>query len=138
MLKGFRDFVLRGNVIDLAVGVIIGASFKTVVDKLVEGVINPALGLLVGKPNFDDAITFSANSLNGGELTEVKFGMLITAGINFVLTAGALYFFLVLPMNKALERVRKGETPPPAAPAEPSEEVKLLREIRDALKAENA
>jgi large conductance mechanosensitive channel len=115
MLKGFRDFVLRGNVIDLAVGVIIGGAFKGIVDKLVDAVFNPALGAIVGKPNFDDAVI----------LGPVKLGVVLTAMTNFVLTAAVMYFFLVLPTNKLLKRF----TPPPAE----APDVKLLEEIRDLL-----
>jgi large conductance mechanosensitive channel len=121
MFKGFRDFVLRGNVIDLAVGVIIGAAFKTIVDKFVEGVINPALGAVVGQPNFDDALVAGP----------IQFGVVLTALVNFVLTAGVIYFVLVLPMNKLMARVKAA--PPPADP--PAQE-KLLAEIRDLLKAQ--
>jgi large conductance mechanosensitive channel len=117
MLKGFRDFVLRGNVIDLAVGVIIGVAFKGIVDKLVEGVFNPALGAVVGKPNFDNALA----------LGPIKLGIVLTALVNFVLTAGVIYFFLVLPMNRLLARIRA------RTPEEPTPEVKLLIEIRDLL-----
>lgn len=121
MLKGFRDFLLRGNVIDLAVAVIIGAAFKTIVDKFVEGVVNPLLGAVVGQPNFDDALVVGP----------LKVGLVVTATVNFVLTVAVIYFFLVLPMTKAMERMKAKEGAEPAP--EPSEEVKLLREIRDLL-----
>jgi large conductance mechanosensitive channel len=122
MLSGFRDFILRGNVIELAVGVIIGAAFKTIVDKFVEGIVNPLLGFVVGKPNFDDALI----------LGPLKLGLVVTATVNFVLTAAVIYFVLVVPMNKVMARFKKQEEPA-VAPPEP-EDIKLLREIRDALR----
>lgn len=118
-MEGFKKFILRGNVIELAVAVIIGAAFKTIVDKFVEGVVNPALGAVVGQPNFDEALI----------LGPIKLGLVLTAVVNFLLTAFVIYFFLVKPM----ERLMKKEEAAPPPPAEPSEEVKLLREIRDSL-----
>lgn len=121
MLKGFRDFVFRGNVIDLAVAVIVGAAFKNIVDKFVEGLVNPLLGALIGEPNFDKALI----------LGPFKFGLVLTATVKFVLTAAVIYFCLVLPMNALLRRDKKAEEAAP--PPEPSDEVKLLGEIRDLL-----
>ena len=76
MLKGFKEFISRGNVVELAVGVIIGAAFKNIVDALVDGIINPLIAAVIGKPDFSDAFILT---LNG---TDVKFGLLITAVIN--------------------------------------------------------
>lgn len=121
-MEGFKKFILRGNVIELAVAVIIGAAFKQIVDKLVEGVINPALGAIVGQPNFDDALIFGP----------IKLGLVLTAVVNFFLLALVIYFFLVKPANKLMEKMKKEEEEAP--PAEPSEEIVLLREIRDSLK----
>jgi large conductance mechanosensitive channel len=120
MLEGFKNFLLRGNVVDLAVAVIIGVTFKNIVDKFIEGVVNPLLGAVVGKPNFDDALIVGP----------VKFGVVLTAAADFALTAAVIYFFLVVPMNKAIQITKKetGVTPPA-----PSEDVLLLREIRDLL-----
>lgn len=120
-MDGFKKFILRGNVMDLAVAVIIGAAFKKIVDKLVEGIINPALGMIVGEPNFDDAFIFG----------EIKVGLVLTAVVNFLLTASVIYFFMVRPMNKLQERIKDPEDPEEAP--EPTEDVLLLREIRDAL-----
>lgn len=120
-MDGFKKFILRGNVMDLAVAVIIGAAFKKIVDKLVEGIINPALGMIVGEPNFDDALIFG----------EIKLGLVLTAVVNFMLTASVIYFFMVRPMNKLQERIKDPEDPEEAP--EPTEDVLLLREIRDAL-----
>lgn len=118
-MQGFKDFLLKGNVIELAVAVIIGAAFKTIVDKFVEGIVNPLLGLIVGQPNFDEAFIVSG----------LKFGLVLTAIINFVLTAAVIYFFLVRPAANYMAR-KKAEEPPPG----PSQE-DLLTEIRDALRA---
>lgn len=120
-MDGFKKFILRGNVMDLAVAVIIGAAFKKIVDKFVEGIINPALGMIVGEPNFDDALIFG----------EIKVGLVLTAVVNFMLTASVIYFFMVRPMNKLQERIKDPEDPEEAP--EPTEDVLLLREIRDAL-----
>ena len=125
MLKGFKDFISRGNVVELAVGVIIGAAFKNIVDALVNGIINPLIAAVIGKPDFSDAFILT---LNG---TDVKFGLLITAVINFILMAFAIYFCIVVPMNALNARRKKAEDEAPAAEA--SDEVKLLTEIRDAL-----
>lgn len=125
MLKGFKEFISRGNVVELAVGVIIGAAFKNIVDALVDGIINPLIAAVIGKPDFSDAFILT---LNG---SDVKFGLLITAIINFILMAFAIYFCIVVPMNALNARRKKAEDEAPAP--EVSDEVKLLTEIRDAL-----
>ena len=125
MLKGFKEFISRGNVVELAVGVIIGAAFKNIVDALVDGIINPLIAAVIGKPDFSDAFILT---LNG---TDVKFGVLITAVINFLLMAFTIYFCIVVPMNALNARRKKAEDEAPAP--EISDEVKLLTEIRDAL-----
>ncbi len=124
MLKGFKEFISRGNVVELAVGVIIGAAFKNIVDALVDGIINPLIAAVIGKPDFSDAFILP---LNG---TDVKFGVLITAVINFILMAFAIYFCIVVPMNALNARRKKDEE---ETVEEASDEVKLLTEIRDAL-----
>ena len=125
MLKGFKEFISRGNVVELAVGVIIGAAFKNIVDALVNGIINPLIAAVIGKPDFSDAFILT---LNG---SDVKFGLLITAIINFILMAFAIYFCIVVPTNALNARRKKAEDEAPAP--EVSDEVKLLTEIRDAL-----
>lgn len=124
MLKGFKEFISRGSVVELAVGVIIGAAFKNIVDALVDGIINPLIAAVIGKPDFSDAFILT---LNG---TDVKFGLLITAVINFILMAFAIYFCIVVPMNALNARRKKDEE---ETVEEASDEVKLLTEIRDAL-----
>lgn len=115
MFQGFKDFVLRGNVLDLAVGVIIGAAFGTIVDSLVGDLINPLLGSLGGAPDFS---TFKVGNLLVGKFINVV--------IAFLLKALALYLFIVVPANKLFPK-----PVPPAAGPTPTE--KLLGEIRDAL-----
>jgi large conductance mechanosensitive channel len=103
MLKGFRDFILRGNVLDLAVGVIIGAAFGSVVTSLVKDVFTPFIGDLVGKPDFS-AISYQ----------HIMIGNFLNALISFVLVAGAVYFFIVMPANALMARFKKPipDTPP--------------------------
>ncbi|MCP3787536.1 large conductance mechanosensitive channel protein MscL [Micromonospora sp. A3M-1-15] len=132
MLKGFKDFIMRGNVVDLAVGVVIGAAFTGVVTQLTKSFLEPLVRVFIA------LITGSKNGLTGSTPTfrEIPFDWVafVNAAITFLLTAAALYFLVVYPMNRLAERRRRGEEPPPKAP---SEEIKLLTEIRDALLAGN-
>ncbi|WP_173056909.1 large conductance mechanosensitive channel protein MscL [Phytohabitans houttuyneae] len=123
MLKGFKDFIMRGNVVDLAVGIVIGAAFTGVVTQFTKSFLEPLVRVISG----GEGITAGAPKIRGVAFDWAAF---INAAIAFLLTAAALYLFVVVPMNKLAERRRRGEEPPPAAP---SEEVKLLTEIRDAL-----
>ena len=128
MLKGFKEFISRGNAIDLAVGMVIGAAFTAVVTALVKQVINPLIGGLFGEQNFDDVFQFTIGTAT------VQPGAVITALVNFLLVAFALYFFIVLPMNALAARRKKEEA---VETPEVSEDVQLLSEIRDLLKAQN-
>src|SRR2546430_5453028 len=101
MLKGFRDFVLRGNVMDLAVAVIIGAAFTAIVTSLTEKIINPLMGAFIGKPNFGYLVAH----INGGE---IHYGDFLTAVINFLLIAAVGYFFLFLPAQYLFNEVHPG------------------------------
>jgi large conductance mechanosensitive channel len=107
MLKGFRDFILRGNVVDLAVAVVIGAAFSSIVNSLVSDIINPLLSAIVRKPDF----SFLVLNINGGH---VKYGNFLNAVIQFLLVAGAVYFVVVVPVSRLLQRFKP---PAPAAPA---------------------
>lgn len=127
MLQGFKDFISRGNAVDLAVGVIIGAAFKSIVDALVEKVLNPLIGGIFGKPNFDSLGQFTLGS--GPDAAVVMPGAILTAAVNFLLIAFALYFFLVVPMNKLNEKRKSSEADSPAKPTD----IELLTEIRDLL-----
>ena len=132
MLNGFKSFILKGNVIDLAVAVVIGAAFGAVVTALVQSVLMPFLAGLVGSPNFD---SFAVVTLNGHD---IKFGVLLTAIVNFLLVAAAIYFVVVVPMNHMIERRnrRLGNNPDVKEEAAEDPQIALLTEIRDALRAD--
>ncbi len=101
MIKGFRDFILRGNVVDLAVGVVIGVAFGALVNAFVANLIMAPIAALVGKPNFDALV-----------LGPFKYGAFLTALVQFLLIAIAVYFFVVVPMNAAMKRVGRLKEPP--------------------------
>ena len=129
MLKGFKEFLLRGNVIDLAVAVVIGAAFNSVVERVVSSLIDPLIGLAFKADSLDQALMVG---LPNGD--SVAFGALIGALINFIIVAAVVYFVFVLPMNELRKRT---VTPEEEAPAGPSEQ-ELLGEIRDLLRAQAA
>lgn len=104
-MKGFKAFLMRGNVIDLAVAVVIGAAFGAVVTALVKDLITPLIAAIVGKPDFS-AIRFDVNG------SRFMVGDFINAVVSFLLVAAAIYFFVVLPMNSLLARMRRGQAPP--------------------------
>jgi len=104
MLKGFKQFILRGNVIDMAVGVVVGAAFATVVAAFTKDLLTPLIAAIVGKPDFS-AITFTVNG------SVFALGDFINAAISFLLVAAAVYFFVVTPVNMLLARMRKAPTP---------------------------
>ncbi|WP_127842858.1 large conductance mechanosensitive channel protein MscL [Actinomyces wuliandei] len=122
MIKGFRDFISQGNVLDLAVAVIIGAAFAPIVEA-VTNVIMGIVGALVGQPNFDSVGEFS---INGSDM--IQPGTIVTQVVNFLLVAAAVYFCIVMPMNRLNERRKKAAE----EAAEPTD-VELLTEIRDLL-----
>jgi large conductance mechanosensitive channel len=100
MFQGFKQFILKGNVVDLAVGVVIGVAFGSVVTSLVKGIITPLIGAIGGVPDFS-GLTFTVNGSN------FLIGEFINAVISFLLTAFVIYFFVVVPMNKLLAVTRK-------------------------------
>ena len=104
MLSGFKQFILRGNVVDMAVGIVIGGAFGTIVTALVKDLINPTIALLVGKPDFT-GISFTIGT------TLFPIGDFITAVVSFVLLAAAVYFFVVTPVNALVARMRKDPAP---------------------------
>lgn len=108
MLKGFRDFILRGNVVDLAVAVVIGTAFGAVVTAFTKGIIMQFVAAMVKTPDFDNL----AFMLNG---TPIKYGPFLTALLNFLIIAGVIYFFVVVPLNYLMAKFKKPE--PEAAPA---------------------
>ncbi len=127
MIKGFRDFIMRGNVIELAIAVVIGAAFGKIVSAFTDGIITPLIASIGSK---------SVGGLNffirpGNDATEVKVNELLTACVNFLIVAAVVYFLIVAPMNALMERRRRGEEPEPATPPE---DIMLLQEIRDLLR----
>ena len=121
MLKGFKSFLLRGNVVDLAVAVVVGGAFGTVVSALVKDLLTPLIAAIAGQPDFS-AIVFTVNG------STFLIGDFINAVVAFVLVAAAIYFFVIVPINAIKARGAKEEE------AEIAEEIVLLREIRDSLK----
>lgn len=125
MLKGFRDFLMRGNVVDLAVAVIIGAAFTGIVTALNEGVITQLIAAVGGVPDMSkEAIEIGAKD------TPIYWGKVVQAALNFVIVAAIVYFLIIVPMNKAQERFNKPEA---EAEATLTKEQELLAEIRDLL-----
>lgn len=104
-MKGFKQFLMRGNVVDLAVAVVMGAAFGAVVTALVKDLITPLIAAIVGKPDFS-GIKFTVNASQFG------IGEFINALVSFLLISAAVYFFVVLPMNTLMARLRRGEVPP--------------------------
>jgi large conductance mechanosensitive channel len=106
MLKGFRDFILRGNVIDLAVAVVIGAAFTAIVNALVADVVNPLIAGIVHKPDF----SYLVLDVHGGK---IKYGDFLNAIISFLLIAATVYFIFVLPINALLKKFHPAKAAPP-------------------------
>ncbi|SFB48222.1 large conductance mechanosensitive channel [Amycolatopsis marina] len=127
MLKGFKDFIMRGNVVDLAVAVVIGTAFTVIVTSFTEGLIKPLINALGGA---DAGQGLGFNILSENDATFLDFGSVINAAINFLLIAAVVYFVIVLPVQKVQQRRKRGEEAGPAAPTD----VELLTEIRDLLR----
>ncbi|HZT36602.1 MAG TPA: large conductance mechanosensitive channel protein MscL [Bryobacteraceae bacterium] len=104
-MKGFKQFILRGNVLDLAVAVVMGAAFGSLVTALVKDLLTPLIAAIIGKPDFS-AIQFEINS------SKFLIGDFINAVVSFLLIAAAVYYFVVLPVNALMARMRRGEAPP--------------------------
>ena len=130
----FKKFITRGNVIDMAVGVIVGSAFTAIVTSLVNDLLMPVIGALFGGIDFSTLkyVIRAADEAAGIEEAAIKYGSFIQAIVNFLLIA-LVIFFIVKAMNK-FRRKKEEPAPAPAPAPEPSEEVKLLTEIRDALK----
>ncbi|HWB35321.1 MAG TPA: large conductance mechanosensitive channel protein MscL [Rugosimonospora sp.] len=126
-IQGFKDFIMRGNVVDLAVGIVIGAAFTALVSSFTDSFLNPLIQLAGGSTENKSGANIHVRGVN------FTYGNFINAAITFLLTAAVLYFLVVFPMNKLAERRKRGEEPPPAAP---SEEIRLLTDIRNALLAQ--
>jgi len=126
LLKGFKDFIMRGNVLDLAVAVVIGTAFTAVVTAVVTNLINPLVAVFGG--NNINGLSVQLNSKNPA--TVMHFDTVITAVINFLVVAAVVYFAIVLPVKKIQERRKRGVEPGPSEPTD----VELLTEIRDLLR----
>jgi large conductance mechanosensitive channel len=135
VVKGFREFLLRGNVIDLAVAVVIGAAFTAIVTAVVSAIINPLIGAVFNASSLDKALIVRIPTVSGGH-APLMFGSVIGAVINFVIVAAVVYFALVLPVNHlkkvAFDRVRNDDEQPPKDV--PPTDVEVLLEIRDLLR----
>lgn len=138
MLEEFKKFAMRGNVVDMAVGIVIGAAFGKIVTSFVNDVIMPPIGLLMGNVDFSNLFI----NLGDGEYASlaaaeeagapiIKYGLFINTVLDFVIVAFAIFMVI-----KAMNRMKKEEEEAPPPPPEPSDEVKLLTEIRDSLKAQ--
>jgi large conductance mechanosensitive channel len=131
MLKGFKDFIMRGNVVDLAVAVVIGAAFGAIITALVADLITPLIAAIGGQPDFSN-LTFKING------SKFLYGDFINKLISFLIIAAAIYFLVVLPLNKLAERrrARLASGEPVEEPEAKSEDVVLLEQIRDLLQAQ--
>ena len=125
VFQGFKDFISRGNAVELAVGVVIGAAFGTVVAAIQTGLISPLIAMIFGKPDLSQLWVISGR--NGAR---IDVGLILNALLQFLITAAAIYFVIVLPLNKLAERRKRGIE---AEPERPSEDILLLQEIRDLL-----
>jgi len=135
MTQEFKEFVLRGNVVDLAVGVIIGGAFGKIVESLVKDVIMPPIGLMLGGVDFKHLyINLSSGTYESLEAAEkagaplIKYGAFVNTAVDFLIVAFAIFVAI-----KAINKLKRAQPPAPPAPAAPPEDILLLREIRDAL-----
>lgn len=148
MLEDFKKFILKGNVVDLSTGVIIGAAFTGIVTAFTKGIVEPILSLAGGGPDPDFKIPImkkmvdvSKKAADGTVVTEqvekliqLDLGIIVGAMISFLITAAVVFFVIVKPMNKVMELALKKEATAPPAPPAPSAQEVLLAEIRDLLK----
>ncbi|WP_431218496.1 large-conductance mechanosensitive channel protein MscL [Leifsonia xyli] len=132
MLKGFKEFILRGNVIDLAVAVVIGAAFTAVVTSIVTNLFNPLIGAIAMNDSLNNALTLTIGK------AELKFGAVLVALINFLVVAVVVYFAFVLPMNYVKQRAERLRKKGVVEPDKPVTELDLLTEIRDLLQTQQA
>ena len=137
MLKGFKEFILRGNVIDLAVAVVIGTAFTAIVSGLVTGIFNPLIALLFNSGELAKAGIELRPAEGSAPAVFLSWGLVISAVIQFLLVAIVVYFALIVPMNYAKKLQLRRKPVEPDAPAAPTE-LELLTEIRDLLAKQNA
>ena len=130
LLSEFKEFAVKGNVVDMAVGIIVGAAFGKIVSSLVNDVVMPPIGLLLGGVNFSELAVVLKEAEGEVAAVTVNYGVFIQTLLDFVIVAFAI--FMAIKAMNSLKRAREDDAAPaPAAPPEPSEEVKLLTEIRD-------
>ena len=129
MLKEFKEFAVKGNMVDMAVGIIVGAAFGKVVSSLVKDVIMPPIGVLIGGVDFSDLAVTIQEAKEGAEAVVIKYGAFIQTIIDFLIIALAIFVAV-----KVINSLKREEEEKPAAPPEPRAEEKLLAEIRDLLK----
>lgn len=129
IVKEFKEFAMKGNVVDLAVGVIIGGAFGKIVSSMVSDIVMPVIGLLVGGVNFTNLGIALSQPADGKEGVILKYGNFLQVTFDFIIVAFAIFLAI-----KAMNATKKKEAAAPAAPAPTPEDVVLLREIRDALK----
>lgn len=123
LVKEFKEFALGGNLVEVAVGLVMALALKALVDSLINFVVMPIVGILFGKPNFDQVMILTINK------SEIRFGSFLTGVVSFLAVAFAVYFFIVKPWNAYKARVDSGEEEAPAGPSE----LDVLKEIRDSL-----
>ena len=128
-LKEFQEFAVKGNVVDMAVGVVIGTAFGKIVSSLVADVIMPPLGFVIGGVNFTNLKVMLHEAIEGKPAVTLNYGVFLQAIFDFLIIAWAVFLFV-----KLINMLRRKEPPPPAAPPPPSREVELLTEIRDSLR----
>lgn len=129
MIKEFKEFAVKGNVVDMAVGIIIGAAFGKIVSSLVSDVLMPPIGMLMGGVDFSDKVITLKEAAEGVAAVQIKYGVFINTLIDFAIVAFAIFLLV-----KGINALKRKEEAKPAAPAEPPADVKLLAEIRDILK----
>ena len=129
MMKEFKDFAMKGNVMDMAIGIIIGAAFGKIVSSFVADVIMPPIGMLIGGVDFSNLSLVLKEATETAEAVTINYGAFLNTIIDFVIIAFAIFMVV-----KGINSAKKKEEEKPAAPPKPSEEVQLLTEIRDSLK----
>ena len=131
MLNGFKKFIARGSVIDMAVGVVMGSAVTSVVTSIVKNIINPLIAIICGKPDLDGVLTITINGAT------ISFGAVLGAVLNFLIVAAAVYFCIVLPINKLREiglpflQVEKEKTEEEKRKDREEKMIKILEDIRD-------
>jgi large conductance mechanosensitive channel len=134
MLSEFKDFAMKGNVVDMAVGVVIGGAFKSIVTSFTNDILMPPVGLLLGGVDFSQLSVKIQEASGDAEAVAINYGVFINTVLDFLIIAFAI-FLVVKAMNAAMEASKKEEEEAPAAPPEPTKEEVLLTEIRDSLRA---